>query len=225
MRQGEYCERRRTTFSPLIVGEKSACSHGERSFTSKRRIEMKKGIKVLLSLLILACVRQVGAACPNLGPDQIVLYVDANFTGNCRVLNVGTYASPTAFGLPNDKISSIKVGQSVRAVLFKDVNYTGEQSLYEPGSYPVMGRNENDEVSSILVTYNRASRVAFRYLGSNPSHMSGRWANEAQGLAHDSTSWYVTQRDQIWKYDIGADLSGTAELKKVGMPWQLSQRG
>jgi hypothetical protein len=90
---------------------------------------------------------------------------------------------------------------------------------------PVMGRNENDKVSSILVTYNHASRVAFRYLGSNPSHMSGRWATEAQGLAHDSTSWYVTQRDQIWKYDIGADLGRTAELKKVGMPWQLAQRG
>ena len=47
---------------------------------------MKKGIKVLLFLVILACARQVGAACPNPGSAQIVLYVDANFTGDCRVL-------------------------------------------------------------------------------------------------------------------------------------------
>src|SRR5262249_37591468 len=128
------------------------------------------------------------------------------------------------FELPNDSISSVKVGQSVRAVLFQDDNCTGEQSLYEPGSYAVMGRNENDQVSSILVTYNRGSRAAFRYLGNNRSQLWKEWAFDAQGLAHDNTSWYVTQKDAINKYDIGADLS-TSPKKRIFIPWQLSQRG
>jgi hypothetical protein len=87
-----------------------------------------------------------------------------------------------------------------------------------------MGRNENDQVSSILVTYNHGSRAASRYLGNNPSRMWTEWAFAAQGLAHDNTSWYVTQKSYINKYDIGADLS-TSPKKWVGIPSQLSQRG
>jgi hypothetical protein len=126
--------------------------------------------------------------------------------------------------LPNDSISSLVVGNGVRAVLFEHDNFGGEQSLYEPGSYAHVGRNENDKPSSIRVTYNNGSRATWHYLGENPSNYDGKWYNNVQGLAHSDSYWYITQETQIWQYDIGADLTGQ-EIRLVTMPWQLSQHG
>jgi hypothetical protein len=54
------------------------------------------------------------------GPDEAIIYRDANYRGDCRILAVGNY-DPTAFGLPNDKVSSFKVGEDVQIDLYLDV--------------------------------------------------------------------------------------------------------
>jgi hypothetical protein len=184
---------------------------------------MKTSVAIVLTSMLGAPM--AWAACPDPGATQITIYKDSNYRGDCKVLNIGNYPNPSSFGLANDAISSLKVGTSVRAVLFKDSNYGSEQSLYESGSYTVVGRNENDQTSSIIVSSNGGTRAAFRYLGSDPSHMSGRWATEAQGLAHDGSAWYVTQRDHIWRYSLGANLASAAALDDTGIPWQLSSKG
>ena len=50
------------------------------------------------------------------GPEEVITYVDDNFGGDCRILSVGVY--PFGDGLPNDSITSIKIGSNVQAHLF-----------------------------------------------------------------------------------------------------------
>ncbi len=49
--------------------------------------------------------------------------------GECRTLNPGFYPTGTTFGLPNDSIQSVSVGQSARAVLFRDDHYFGPRTI------------------------------------------------------------------------------------------------
>jgi hypothetical protein len=166
------------------------------------------------------------SACPDPGPNEVVVWKDGSFAGTCRTLAIGAYPQPSNYSpIANESISSLKVGSNVRAVLFKDTQLGGQQSLYESGAYDAMGYNENDTTSSILVLPANGTRATFRYLGDNPYQMSGRWATEAQGLAHSDTNWYVNQRDQIWQFDIGADLGSDPAIRVVGIPQELSQRG
>jgi hypothetical protein len=166
------------------------------------------------------------SACPDPGPNQVVIWKDGSFSGTCKTLELGSYATASAFSpVPDESISSIKVGANVRVVLSKDPNFGGEQSLYESGSYAAVGRNENDKTSSIRVTANGGSRATFRYLGSNPNLMMGGWATEVQGLAHSDAAWYITQSRTIWQFDIGADLLSDSEVRVADMPPVLTQRG
>lgn len=84
--------------------------------------------------------------------DQVALYVDANYSGNCVVKNIGQYSNPSAIGLPNDSISSIKVGGNVRAILCRDDNYGGVCETFY-GDDPDLSNNSigNDQVSSAKV--------------------------------------------------------------------------
>lgn len=90
----------------------------------------------------------------NCTPDanQVALYVDPNYAGQCITKGVGEYSNPGAIGLPNDSISSIKVGSNVRAILCKDDNYGGGCETLE-GDDPDLGNNSigNDQVSSLKV--------------------------------------------------------------------------
>jgi|GEM_PF-2166336 len=44
------------------------------------------------------------------GQYQAAVFQDPNYGGPCVIKGIGTYADPTAIGLPNDSISSVKVG-------------------------------------------------------------------------------------------------------------------
>ncbi len=47
----------------------------------------------------------------------------------------------------------------------------------------------------------------YLFLGDDPSSLQSSWSHEAQGLAHDDTHWYITQRDAIWRVPVSANLS------------------
>jgi hypothetical protein len=49
--------------------------------------------------------------------DEIVLFLDINFHGACVVLGPGEYPDAVAIGLPNDSVSSIKVGDNAVGIL------------------------------------------------------------------------------------------------------------
>lgn len=44
------------------------------------------------------------------------------------------------------------------------------------------------------------------YLGNYPSHWSGEYAEEIQGIAHDDGHWFITQKDALWKISVESDL-------------------
>jgi hypothetical protein len=84
--------------------------------------------------------------------NQIALFYDANYRGRCVLRNIGGYPSVSSTGLPNDSISSIIVGQNVRAVLCRDVNYRGTCESFA-GNVANLGNSRigNDQVSSVQV--------------------------------------------------------------------------
>jgi hypothetical protein len=59
-------------------------------------------------------------------PDQVAFFVDANFKGQCVVRGIGVYPNANSIGLPNDSISSVKVGGNAQAVLCKDNDFGGD---------------------------------------------------------------------------------------------------
>jgi hypothetical protein len=79
------------------------------------------------------------------GPYQVFIYTDPNFKGTCAALEEGFFAADGVpfqynFGLPNDSLSSVKVGANVRIRLFSDTllrgsfkHLTGFVSTMPPG--------------------------------------------------------------------------------------------
>jgi len=52
--------------------------------------------------------------------NQAALFTGKNFTGQCVVLNGGVYNDPASMNIPNDSVSSVKVGGSVQLELCRD---------------------------------------------------------------------------------------------------------
>ena len=88
----------------------------------------------------------------NPNADQIALFVNGGFGGQCVVKGIGEYPNPGAIGLPNDAISSIKVGGNVKARLCRDDNFSGACEEFT-GDDSDLGNNSigNDQVSSAKV--------------------------------------------------------------------------
>jgi len=93
-------------------------------------------------------------ADPNAFPGyyEVYIYRDSNFgTHDCRVLSVGFYPTPSTLALPNDSISSIKVGSLVRFRGFRDANYGGEVHVWPSGTPFSAIPGWNDSISSARV--------------------------------------------------------------------------
>jgi hypothetical protein len=94
---------------------------------------------------------EVSSPC-NPNANQIALFVDASYSGQCVVKGIGGYSNPGAIGLPNDSISSIKVGSNVKATLCEHDNYGGVCEIFT-GNDGNLSDNSigNDRVSSAKV--------------------------------------------------------------------------
>jgi hypothetical protein len=94
--------------------------------------------------------------------NEVFIFTDPNFGGTCAALFEGFYPNPSpltpgSFGLPNDSISSIKVGSAVRARLFQAIVYGGNFTMIGAMSIlNTMMAGWDNTVSSIRVE--RASR-------------------------------------------------------------------
>jgi hypothetical protein len=62
--------------------------------------------------------------------SQVALYDGPNFTGRCVTKNVGQFADASAMGLPNNSVSSLKVGASVSATLYHHANFDGTHHTF-----------------------------------------------------------------------------------------------
>src|SRR5262245_8085583 len=91
------------------------------------------------------------AACEP-GPNEVSFFQDAGFKGRCVVKEFGDYANSSAIGLPNDSISSLRVGGNAQVIVCKDNNFKGDCILLNKDvSFLNDGRIGNDQVSSAKV--------------------------------------------------------------------------
>jgi hypothetical protein len=99
-----------------------------------------------------AKVQPRGASACAPGANQASFFVDTDFLGQCVVKNLGQYPTAEAIGLPNDSISSIRVGPGAQAVVCKDVNYGGDCILITSDvRFITSGRVGNDDITSLKV--------------------------------------------------------------------------
>jgi hypothetical protein len=91
---------------------------------------------------------------PNARPADYTVWVyeHAPYFGRCKVLLPGFYPHSTNFGIPNDSMSSIKIGAGVRARLFEHAEYGGAfMPITSDVSYLGNIFSWNDVVSSMRV--------------------------------------------------------------------------
>lgn len=84
--------------------------------------------------------------------NEIAVFEHENYGGECMLHNVGNFSDPLEIGLPDDFISSVKVGNLLRLVLYRDEDFGGISGVYMSDDaalyYDDIG---NDKVSSMRV--------------------------------------------------------------------------
>jgi len=111
---------------------------------------------------------QPGASCSP-SSNQVSLYVDGNYGGQCITKDIGEYPNPGSIGLPNDAISSIRVGSNVKATLCQDDGFNGTCEVFT-GDDGNLGDNSigDNQVSSAKVESNGSSSEVRLY--DNPNY-------------------------------------------------------
>src|SRR5438477_6172640 len=140
------------------------------------RLSMELLVVTLSAVGILG--QHASAQCHNPpGPDEITVWEDRGFTGNCKTLGIGEYPNSSFLApVDNDSISSLKVGSNVRAYLYEDHNFENRVALYEAGSSHELngpgdrglGPNVNNKTTSIIVRRTGGVRVPYIFIGDYP---------------------------------------------------------
>ena len=63
------------------------------------------------------------------------------------------------------------------------------------------------------------------YLGEMPRDTEANWSEECQGLTHDSDTWFVAQRNTIWRTPVGRRLNQDIAGPSVGIPSARRREG
>lgn len=85
-------------------------------------------------------------------PNEIAVFEDANYGGQCMLHNVGNYRASVEMGLPEDVISSVKVGNLLRVVFYRNDYFNGTTGVYTANDNSLLGDDiGNDTVSSFRV--------------------------------------------------------------------------
>jgi len=100
-----------------------------------------------------ALVQTLGTDLCELRDDSVVVFQHADFTPPCAVLRPGDYPHSENIGLPNDSMSSIRIGRNAQALLCRDANFEGDCQLFVATAFAHLDdtRIGNDSVSSMKV--------------------------------------------------------------------------
>ncbi len=190
----------RNRLAPGIPRLRRLASHFSRVRARAARTLAPLAFAPLAFVLALLFSPTAHAACEP-GAGQVSFYKDAGFKGSCVVKGIGDYASSGAIGLPNDSISSVRVGANAQVVVCKDNDFKGDCILLKSDvSFLNNNRVGNDQVSSVKVQplgFNQcvpgASQVSFftnaDFLGDCVVKNVGDYASSgAIGLPNDSIS-------------------------------------
>jgi hypothetical protein len=133
--------------------------------------------------------------------DQIALFIDGNYSGQCVIKGIGSYTNPSAIGLPNDSISSIKVGGNVKTTLCRDDNYGGTCETFT-GDDGNLSDNSigNDQVSS--------AKVETRSSGGGGNLAKGRtvWATSQESSSYPPSNGNDGNTSTRWSSQISSAL-------------------
>jgi hypothetical protein len=186
------------------------------SLESRRRALAVLGAIALGTASLLAAPGPTSAeVCADPFAFQVTIYVGGNFdTGqDCNVLGIGDYANAAATGIPDNSMSSIKVGSGVMAITFWNNDYGGASFTYVSGNHPTFnsgfgGLGDNDTVSSMIVEAKPGEPV--KYLAESV-YYDKNWAAEVQGLAIGPAgpvhSVFITNTypsAMLWRIDTGS---------------------
>jgi hypothetical protein len=156
----------------------------------------------------------------NINPttDVVTAYLDCNYTGFSGGLKPGDYtlAQLEAIGIPNDKISSIRIAQGFKVTLYYDNNFTGATlDLYANNS--CFDNVWNDKVSSIRVRTNGNTGITGTYFLQNRSsnlYMDVQGGTGATGDGANIQQWNTAgTTNQQFKFDHQGD--GTYKITAV----------
>ena len=118
-------------------------------------INKMKKIMFLMMFVGLFLVAASDASAQNCKPgrNQVALFEDWKYQGNCVVVDAGELYNVEDVGFPNDNLSSIRFGSNIKSVEFcEDVNLEGScQTFYKSvGDFSKL-RIGNDTVSSMKI--------------------------------------------------------------------------
>src|SRR5262245_49511014 len=99
---------------------------------------------------------------------------------DCVVKDIGDYANSNAIGLPNDSISSVRVGSNAQAIVCKDNDFKGDCILLTRDvSFLNNGRVGNDQISSVKV----------QQLGTSVCPPGNNQVSSSPTRAFSATAW------------------------------------
>lgn len=159
------------------------------------------GFLVAISMIIPTTPASADVGCfPN--SDQVALFTSYSYSDSCVLRNIGEYATPWDIGLPNDSISSVRVGSNVRVVLYEHNGYLGRSEVFGADISNIRGSYVGDDMVSSLRVESRAGSAACtpgaeqvalftgpQYSGSCVVRNTGTYSTPgAIGLPNDSIS-------------------------------------
>lgn len=180
-----------------------------------------------LSGIVKACFTKSAPATCTPDANQVALFIDGDYRGQCVVKGIGAYTNPSAIGMPNDSISSVMVGSNVRLLLFEHDGYQGRSSTFS-GNDSNLSNNTigNDSASSMKVetrsggssgnlALNRSAYAtsyessAFSASRGNDGNNSTRWSS-AHSSNQTQTQWWIV------------DLGSSKAFNQIKINWEAA---
>lgn len=129
----------------------------------------------------------------------------------------------------NNSIGSFRISPRWEATFCKNTHFASQcltRPANQPGGYywslqagDAYNKSFNHTISSIEI---RAARTplfaAHNYETTYPGNSSNAWSEEAQGVTHDHSHWYLSNRWNIRKFHYTQSLNSNSPLQIVGLP-------
>lgn len=117
-------------------------------------------LSIVVMILVFSKISPAAAQCEPT-ENQVAYFSDSNFRGRCVVQEIGEYPTSSTIGLPNDRISSIKIGVNVQSLVCEHTFFAGRCEFFT-GNDSNLGNNPigHDRISSVKVQAHGAECTA-----------------------------------------------------------------
>ena len=97
-------------------------------------------------------IRSIGEAGSYNAAGGVTMYTDSNYNGTAVTFGIGEYNMSDMInaGIPNDSVSSIKVPSGYKVVVYADINFGGNNTVFT-GDTTYVGSGWNDGITSFKV--------------------------------------------------------------------------